>query len=640
MRPAPSAVLTYLLLAFGLYPFVPWDPITSTDYYEYSMHLAAAHGWQFGTDFVGTYGPLGFLALPVFHHDTFARLIAANIIVYAAATLWLRRYWQEVGGAGRAPAVWSVLVLVLPAFMSSRVYAAALYAPFVLANAFVVRHFLAGANAPAVDEALMIVFLAACCLVKPPLAVIIVGGVAIVAADQAVTRRRFPWQGPLLIATLLLGWWACGQQFAHIARYLATTSEIAAGYKDAMSLRSPKSDALALVFVAAGAVVLGVLVRATWTRLRWRSLGPAAMFALTVLIVFQHGFTRADEDHILPACLALAALSLGILPVLPRGRSWKQLSTVVATASVLVLVACWRLGFGMPPVSRILAGRASGLWSLMTGGTSSLQRAVALRSEQLGRDNPLRGLREPIDASAVNVELATANHLATMARPTVVMYSAYTPRLSRLNRAYIESAAGPATILLPNDVSLNDRYPTVTDSLSLLGLKSHFELAGRADTYLILQRRAHPLSVQLIRVDERRVAFDETVPVPDHGSDLLWVEIDLRPTTAGWLFGMAYQPAPAYITVNSETATGTFQLTTAMARAGMILAPLQAPHQGLEWLYGSPPRRAAEARSFRLSLGPGLAWCYRASAAVAFFRVVVSTAGAGTPDLTLPTTAI
>jgi len=626
MRQNGSRALEYVLLACGLCVFVPWDPITATNYYEYAMHVAAVRGWQFGANLVSTYGPLGFLALPVFHPDTFRRLIAANIVLYAAGTLWLRRYWRDGGGLGTAPAVWSALVLVLPAFISTPVSSAALHAPFVLVNAFVARHFLSEEDAFTPGEAVMISLLGACCLVKPTLLVVILAAVAIVATDQILFRRRFPWQAAVVVAALLVGWAASGQQFGHAARYLVTSSDIAVGYKDAMSLRSRQSDTLALVFVAAGAVLLAVLVRATWKRLRWRTLGPAAMFAFTTFIVFQHGFTRADAPHILPACLGLAALGLWTLPLLPRGPSpWRPPITAVLSTISLVLVTCWRLGFGAPPFARIFVERVAGVASLATSGTSSLQRARALWAAGLKRDNPLGRLREPVDTSNVDLELAAVNDLATIVQPTRATYVAYTPRLSRLNRDYIESAAGPGAMLLPNKIHPDERYPTVTDSLSLLGLKSHFELTRRTDAYLILQRRARPLPMHLVRLEERRVALDETIPVPDPGSDFLWVTIDLTPTTSGRLFGVAYQPAPVFITVDSEARTATFRLTTAMAREGMILAPVQERDQNLEWLY-APPRSQGTpvVRSLRLGIGRGLAWCYRARVAVAFFRIVVA----------------
>lgn len=624
MRSTAATVCTCLLLAFGLCLFVVWDPITCTDCYEYLMHMAAVRGWQFGTDVVGTYGPLGFLALPNFHPETFGRLIAANVILYLVATLSLCRYWKDVSGPGPAPVLWSALVLALPAFMSTRVYSPALYAPFVLANAFVLRHFLSKPDGFHRGEALTIAVLAACCLVKPTLCVVVVAAVAIVATDQVITWRRAPWQAAVLLAALVLAWLAAGQQLGHVASYLAGTTEITVGFNDAMSLRSPRSDALAFMFVAACAILIAVLVRATWARLRLRALGPAAALALTLFVVFRHGFIRADEPHVLPACLALAALALGMLPVLAHGRfPWRR-PAVVFSVSILVLVACWRLGFGRPSVGRILFGRPAQLWALFKSGTTSLQRAAALQSEELELHGPLAGLKEPVDTSAVDTALASVNHLAMSVRPTGVMYAGYTPRLSQLNRDYIESAAGPGTILLPADVSVDGHYPTVTDSLSLLGLKSHFEQTARTDAYLVLQRRTHPLTLQLVKLEQRRVTMDETIPVPDHGSDFIWLAIDLQPTMTGRLFGMVYPPARVSITVRGDVETATFPLTIAMAREGMILAPLQGLHHGFEWLYASPQLREAEVRTLRFGVGRGQPWWYRPQAVVTFFRIALS----------------
>ena len=269
------------LLALGLCLFVPWHPLVVTSAYEYSLHLAAVHGWQFGTEVVGTYGPLGFLALPLFHPDTFVRLIAANVVVFVLAALFVHRYWTAVGGSGPASTLWIVLTIVLPAFMSTHVYSPALYVPFVLATVFVVPDFILRTASFDPVRLASVVLLAAFSLVKPTLTPLVGVAVAVVGVDEVVSRRRFPWAVPLFAMAFLLLWVASGQGLAHLAPYLESAAEIAVGYKDGMSYGTRRGDALALVFVAASMVQLAVFTRAMWSRLGWRALGPAATSALS-----------------------------------------------------------------------------------------------------------------------------------------------------------------------------------------------------------------------------------------------------------------------------------------------------------------------------------------------------------------------
>jgi hypothetical protein len=217
--------------------------------------------------------------------------------------------------------------------------------------------------------------------------------------------------------------------------------------------------------------------------------------------------------------------------------------------------------------------------------------------------------------------LAEAIGLHSVVRPSITIYGAYTPNISQRNKEYIENESGPATILLPATGSIDGRYPTVTDSLSWLGLKSHFQAVTNTGRLLILERRQRPLQLKLLKLEEREIGFDDLVPVPDQVADV-FVKIDIEPTLMGRLFNFVYKPAPAFITINPDKQRKTFRLINGLVREGMLLSPLLNDLSALQSFYGlTGYEPLVKVSAFRLNCQSGREWYYRDRIRVTFFRL-------------------
>lgn len=565
----PASVLRWLLLAYGLCLVVPWSPSVITDHYEYEMHVAAARGLQFGRDVIATYGPLGYLGLPYFHARTFSRLIAGNAIAYLVGVLiveWLR-YPRAVPRPWRS--AWACLIVSLPAFMSTHVYAPSLYLPFALINLFVIDEFLAGVPRRVGRHIAFATILAVCTLVKPTFWVPIGAALATVSVDWVVTSRRFPIVLPVFAAALVAVWLAAGQRLQLIGSYFSASVDVVVGFREGMSYATRRSDAVALVFVAGSIVLVAAVAVSTARQLGWRTAGPAATLSASLFAVFQHGFARPDAAHILPACLALAMLTAVAIVAAGLGT---LIGRAVAASAGLTLLACWWLGYGAPAFS-ILGAQPRQLWSLLVHGPARFDRASEDNLRALARAYPLAGAGEPIDTSAIDLALGDANGLRSTVRPAITAYSAFTPGLAAADQRYFDDAtAGPATVLVDAAVGVDGRYPTVTDPLAWLSFRSRFEIARKTDRFLVLARRREPQSLRLVPLEQRSEPLGAVIDVPGHGDDPVWAQIDVRLSTAGTALSAAYKPPVVFITADTADGAATFQLTMATARAGMILS--------------------------------------------------------------------
>jgi len=614
----------YLLIIFAFVLFVPWYPLVSTLDYEYGMHLFVSKGWQYGTDIISTYGPLGFICLSFYENSTYLIMIIANIGLYLFMVFYLWRFWRSMIGTDHSPAVWIAALLILPAFKQPDQWAPALFMPFILINLLVLWHFLNEKPPSSFLLTPLVIILTAFVFVKGTFIFLISIGIALVSLDQMFKWRRVPWLILVFIATVFALWVLSGQKVAHLSSYFLNTVEVITGYKDGMSLSGRNDWASVPIFVLASISITGLFWWVLQQRIGWRSVYPAGVLAATLFVAFQHGFVRAGFTHIVPAYLTFFMMCILIFPLLwkfsTEKGSHRFLRNFIVGIAVISLCGMFLSG---DPKWKVLYQRPYDFWKLISQGKVSLQAAAAANLQRIKQEYPLPKLKEPVDSYAIDFGLAEAYGLHSTILPSLSSWGAYTPHLSWQNREYIENATGPATILLRTHGSIDGRYPTVTDSLSVLGLKSHFKAITITGKLLILERREHPLRVQLVKLEEQEAGFNDIVLVPAQVADI-FVQIDIKPTWGGQIFNVLYKPPPVYIAINDGTQKETFRLTTSLAREGMLLSPLLDNLSALQCFYSlSCPKAPLKISAFRLQCQSGREWYYHDRIKVTFFKLIM-----------------
>jgi hypothetical protein len=614
----------WLLIAYGLCLFVPWSPALITNYYEYAMHLAFSQGLQFGTDILATYGPLGFIGLPLYQESTYVTMVAANVALYAVGVVVLCGLWRDVL-EGRAPATWIVAILVLPGFVVNY-WAASLSMPFVLVNVLVLRHFLAPSERRRAEEAELSAVLAPFVFVKIVAMPLIALGIAIVACDDVLTRKRISPVLPAVVVAAVAAWLLAGQHVGHLPAYFVGSIDVGIGHREGMSIGGRRSQVVASCFAV---TALWLIAYYYWqlsrTELGRRSLWLVLVFGATLFVVFQHGFGRAGEEHMLGASLQLASLALLLAPIFWRlsPSPMKSMFWPATSAFMVVGVAALCIALGAPPLLGAVYKGPRGLWTLLTEGTAPLQAAQRVRFDRLRERTLLPSLKQPVEVSRVDYGLGPAYGFRAVMLPTITGYTSNTARMARRNREFVENPAGPATMLFAPD-AIDLKYPTASDSLLRLVLRSHFDVTRNTGAFLIMERRATPRRLALMSLGVRDVAWSETVLVPEHEGDAVWAQIDVRPSVMGWMVGTAYKPAPVWLTVNTPDAS-TFRLTTDTAREGFILTPVLRDLAALNAFYRGAAGPGESVVSIQLN-AEGSGWFYRDRITISFFRLVVTDA--------------
>ncbi|HEV2695911.1 MAG TPA: hypothetical protein VG347_23685 [Verrucomicrobiae bacterium] len=622
-----------------LYVFSRFVPASSTQ--DYAVNDGIDNAWtmalhegfvehlQFGTDLVFTYGPWGFLA-----HGYHPLTHLLSQIVWAGLTLaFLSGGWQLAWSLGRNRFLaWAWLVIL------------AALATTPLGNDFdnrlvlfvtlpLLLHFFTERTAPA--KAALIVSLGCLSLVKFTGLVESAFVVTLISVDQIFYWRRFPWAAPLWAASLLCFWLLAWQKIGGFGAFLLNSWQIAAGYTEAMM--SPGNAAWWSLcgFVA---IAIALLLVAGWAmrlhRKRWAML-PLAGVAMIPFVAFKLGYVRCDI-HQINSAMALLILTALLLPL-----TWRESGILKALAVGLLVLAGlfsatvfenWLKGNGL---AAQLAGtvRLSNLLAPLADASTGYSK-VEYEKQMAGTvaKTPLPPLTGGADFYSYDQGILFAHRLPYQPRPIIQSYSAYTPALAEMNAAWLRSDRAASNILFVVQ-PLDRHFPSLEDGASWPELLTRYDVNAAANPglpYLVLQRSATPRSYRLVPLTNAEVAFGENIQVPSVSNALIWVELDIKKTSAGKLISAAYKPPMLMLATTFKNGTpGYYRLIPGMAQTGFLLSPVINDTKAFASLYEPawlPALSRWEVQTLAItpSTESRTSICYTPSYSVRFYRLEIS----------------
>ena len=225
-----------------LYVFSRFIPCMPPDYsalidvsWSQALHVAFARHLQFGSDVVFGYGPWGFLCrgyYPATHPIAVIAWTMLSLVFWHAG--W--RVARHLSGNRLFSWIWMIGFTGM-ASMPPKADIDARLAAWVVLLLFL--HFFVEEGPFTPTQALLVVSLGWLSLVKFTGLMETVIVVVVIAADNILRHRRFPWIVPLLAASLLCFWIAAGQHLRSLGPFFCNSWQIASGYTGAMMLPGP-----------------------------------------------------------------------------------------------------------------------------------------------------------------------------------------------------------------------------------------------------------------------------------------------------------------------------------------------------------------------------------------------------------------
>ncbi len=376
--------------------------------------------------------------------------------------------------------------------------------------------------------------------------------VAATMGIEEIRRRRAPLAPLIYAGSLLLFWFAAGQDATWIGGFLRGTWHVSSAYGEAEFSGSMSTITLLLLVVAAVAIAM-VARRVAWTE--------TAALILIALAFIKTSLVRDDPFHAALAPMAIMALVLLLAAGWPRA-----VVAIVAIASVLIIAP-----FLPPPreIARQIRAMSNPIAAKKISDALFARDMIAIRDR-----TPLPPIRGSVDVYGDRQSIVIAHALDYHPRPVWQSYIAYDRALAEMNAAHLRGSDAPDSVLFGMSIT-DERFPSLDDGLSWPDLLTRYRPVAAMPEMLLLERAANRGAARLVPRHVLRARLGDRIALPSDCGDLVWANIEVETTAAGKLLAMIYKVPEITLTV--ETAGGERlggRLVRRSAAAGFLLSPV------------------------------------------------------------------
>ena len=514
-------LFVYLILAGFILRYHPAE--TGLDpSWGVALNLFHVQGLIHGSDVGFTYGPLGYLILPMAMGANLEQGIAFQFglwVLYAGIIAW-------ICFAMRTP-LWRLSLLALCIYAGQPLFDNFGYAGPDFLAVFLVILLLACASAdtkwPAFfGIAIALTVLLAFIKVSSGISALSALGLYAVGVTAFQWKRGAAMGTALTLAVPLL---FCGAFLLYspssssVVNYVRSGLELSAGNSTAMSQEGDSSAlTTALAMLACYAIFVGILL---WQKQAAAALALACIGPL--FLEFKHSFVR-EAGHVEILFVFLPLVTGAVLTRVSFSKKrWMATALPIAAMSV-----CWLWQEGGRFSWSSLIWNQWGLRHLESADVlihfGRVKEALAASSRAaLNADRLPVELLARVDQSPVAIfpwenAYAAANPIAYRPFPVFQTYCAYTAFLDRWNAGFLANRRRSPRFVLFEWQSIDGRHPLLDVPATTLELYRNYQFDRNYGGRLLLARRAEPLPGETRHVLTRELRFGEPLPIPpgDH----------------------------------------------------------------------------------------------------------------------------
>ena len=565
------AALVFLwTLRFGVAPATAgldpsWKEVLAWSY----LHHA-----QWGHDLVFTYGPTGFLY-------PFANYVDGIFWPFVAGQIALTASFAVISAAMfRRHSVLSLCVFVLAFGISNGLVPGEVSWPLTLLFGTTVlvdsslRQTRQGALALTGTALVFAVIALSKFSLLPVWLLCIACAACVIALDHSISR------GVMVLCVCagagLLVWMACFQQLGILRDFLANASEIAGGYSHAMGMGAAEDKELAGAACVVAFVMLCFL--SAWSnRYDPSKLLLPLLYSAAALWAWRAHFTRGDHAPYFFALMSL--LPFGLL--CSDRLDWNTARRVGLVAICLASTAANLFLSSTAPLwtraTQLITLPLDNLHHLMHLDELHAQRTTEWTTAQ--QQAALPEIRHRIGNSRVDMMgieqgVILLNQLHYAPRPVFQSYSAYTPKLAKLNEAYFLGSQAPKFVVLQL-AAIDARLPMSEDALALIALLRCYEPVMMEKGFLLLQRDESANTLPTKAPETWSPAqLKQELSVPDTGSKatVAFVKVDL--TLMGKLYSLLLREPTLNIALQTNAGSRTYRFIRPIGVSGFVLSPM------------------------------------------------------------------
>jgi uncharacterized membrane protein len=570
--------------------------------WQWSQYVAAHVHLQFGSQYLFTYGPWGFLDLPIQGGPrgmwilTIVVTIAAQVSLLVLMVSMLRRSPRlreasrtELAALGVAAAVTVIEVLAQSLFVLIGAIVLLLAADLMRTGR---NRWGIGARIGWITALLALDSLVKISMIPYSFIVIVcVAGFLLTAVEFPLRARLWSAAATVVLyPVLFIGFWlAASQNLSGLPGFLSGTLQIITGYPRAESLSGYVYQVVILLLLAALVVVLvaiPALVRtfrgagsvAYSARARPQVVWTIVMTGAVAFFWWKEGVVRQDpafaSNHFAYAVIGLALGALVLIAVIPRGTV--PLGGAVATLTMTALSL-----FALSPGAIVTAthpganatATSTGLGNALDASSYAHSNATAIAALRNTYQIPTVILRtigsSPVTILPVNLTIGPAYGLHQVILPVPQMYQANTPQLDQLDASFLRTSRVPYVLLQYGSNGSNGSQYTVWSPPAVYNeLLTDYTLVRYVDGVALFHRHPRPTTTRPSAV--RSMVIGQWMAVPRCSTGSTFASFTLNLSLAGRLTEFAFRDPPVSVDLKVAGSTvGPFPFVWAVASEGL-----------------------------------------------------------------------
>lgn len=325
-----------------------------------------------------------------------------------------------------------------------------------------------------------------------------------------------------------------------IFQYVKTGFMMVEGFNDLMHLDQEKNLELkSAIFCLLFCIIL-LIYSLIKSSINWqKSTVIMVLFSLPAYILYKQGFTRADEQHIREFYFYFPLLILAFPQFLNSDFSIDLKHLLF----IPVFISC---SFAITSQKSILETLINRLFKpdyikpFIYAGLNTGNFLDSTKNQfPLAIKNKIGSAK--VDAYPWNLMELFENKLNISTRPVIQSYTAYTKQLEQLNAAFYDSEKSP-TFVLYDFASIDNRYPLFDEPLINLRLFENYDVCDTLQSYgrfkLLLKKKNTPSKITLVPLNSYEKSLDyKIIPKSD-----IYYEIEIKKTLKGKLQSLFFKP--------------------------------------------------------------------------------------------------
>jgi hypothetical protein len=593
-------------------PFRPNMPAPGLDNsWAYGMNQAIAQGLVFGRDIIFTVGPYASVYTTVFHPATDGLMMLGSGclgICSAVALLWLTR---------GAPLRWALaLTVALAGFALQRDVLLLLYLLLLVLVVYRLTlptcHGFHLARDFFTLPGLALIFFVSGLLPLIKLSLLPVSAAeTVLSALFLMQGRQFTLAAIVVLAPLggLLSFWMiAGQRLGDLPGFVLNTEPIISGYSEAMAYFGRSRELLLYCVASLSALCLAASAKAAPRSSR--SFMVLSLGAL-LFLAFKEAFVRHDAHAVVAGTfIVVVAIALNFC-VRARGSGLMLALALASWADI----DQWHVESSTRSVIENVRGTyeylVSGVYTRLNDD-GALRRIYDERVRAIAAEYPVKALKGRTDVYFYGQSILLASGNQWSPRPVLQSYSAYTPKLASLDEQHLTGEQAPDNILFRVE-AIDGRLPSAEDGPSWPTMINNYFPVEINSGFLYLSKKPAPATTPArLLISEQDYALGDSVVLPA-STDLIFAQIDIRPTIAGQIAAFFYKLGPLEIEIElPDRVRKTYRIVSGMAKAGFLISPLVESTDDFARLFtGTTHLDQKVVRRVRLTATDGFSWMWQ-----------------------------